>query len=102
MDRSLCCSTATPRSGVLPQGQALSPVNVAPHEFAWPRAVFSLQHASLLLGSVILGIFPSGSSPGGWLFSLMHTGALGGPRPKRVAAFKQINLAVIANDFDFS
>lgn len=32
----------------------------------------------------------------------MHTGALGGPRPKRVAAFKQINLAVIANDFDFS
>lgn len=66
MDRSLCCSTATPRSGVLPQGQALSPVNVAPHEFAWPRAVFSLQHASLLLGSVILGIFPSGGSPDAW------------------------------------
>lgn len=34
--------------------------------------------------------------------SLMRTGALGGPRPKRVAAFKQINLVVIANDFDFS
>jgi len=32
----------------------------------------------------------------------MRTAALGAPELNRVAAFKQINIVVIVNDFDFT